>query len=239
MQASFIAQSQNQPTVTRGLVAYWTFNESTGSIVHDFSGNKNDGILSGSSAAYPRPSWTTGKIGPSLFFSGSGETLGGFITLNTGLNIANTGATICVWANPVFFRTGGSAYWFIGKDNNTVGRSYDFGIYNSTGNTYQYVAQLNGTYNFFGTTHPSIDGLWHHYAMVLNSSVMAFYHDGIADGTVTGIPSINQTSAQTLLGGRGYVTAQENFIGYLDDIRIYNVALTATEIQQIYNAHDT
>ncbi|MFQ6120757.1 MAG: hypothetical protein ACE5KE_12850 [Methanosarcinales archaeon] len=49
-----------------GTVAYWTFDEGSGNIAHDISGNGNDGSVYGAS-------WTSGKVGKALDFDGSND----------------------------------------------------------------------------------------------------------------------------------------------------------------------
>jgi len=55
-------------TFTRGLVGYWSFDEGSGSMAYDASGNENHGELKPS--ATNRPQWTTGKISGALQFDG-------------------------------------------------------------------------------------------------------------------------------------------------------------------------
>lgn len=50
-----------------GLVGYWSFNEGTSTIAHDYSGHGNNGTLEGSTL----PQWVPGKFGDALSFDGS------------------------------------------------------------------------------------------------------------------------------------------------------------------------
>ena len=53
--------------VSADLIAHWRFDEGSGTIAADTSGNSNDGTLMGN------PQWVTGKIGGALEFDGDGD----------------------------------------------------------------------------------------------------------------------------------------------------------------------
>lgn len=87
------------------------------------------------------------------------------------------------------------------------------------------------------TTSPLNDGNWHHVAVVWNSTLsgaarVQFYVDGVAaanttGSTLTGTPN-TPTSGVFRIGNR--VDGSNFFQGSIDDVRIWNVARTATEI---------
>jgi hypothetical protein len=55
----------------KSLVGYWPFDEGSGTIAKDYSGNGNDGTLcNGSTCGVQGPTWTTGKVGGALSFDG-------------------------------------------------------------------------------------------------------------------------------------------------------------------------
>ena len=70
MNTAFISLIQNSPIITNGLVGYWSLNDGNGSVALDFSGNRNNGSLSGTSP----PTWTVGQMGNALKFSGATTT---------------------------------------------------------------------------------------------------------------------------------------------------------------------
>ncbi len=79
----------SKPPNNLGLVGYWSFNEGTGSIATDFSGNGNAGTLTGP------PTWVNGKRGKALNFSSGSH----YVDLGTNVSIAQNlqQMTIAMW----------------------------------------------------------------------------------------------------------------------------------------------
>jgi hypothetical protein len=85
------------------------------------------------------------------------------------------------------------------------------------------------------------DNQWHHVAFVYNqaaSGVDTFYVDGVASGAVTHGTAWAWPVAQLIELGRSHDAYWHKYTGLLDDVRFYNIALTATQIGQIYNGAD-
>ncbi len=94
-------------------------------------------------------------------------------------------------------------------------------------------------YSLTGATSVN-DNVWHHLAFVRSGSTLSLYVDGSlnAGGTATTGPLAG--------GGSGYNAGVDRwpdfgactsfFTGYEDDLRLYNRALSASEIQSIYNS---
>ncbi|HEW78665.1 MAG TPA: hypothetical protein ENH34_01680 [Phycisphaerales bacterium] len=84
------------PTTVRsqpleGLIAHWKFDEGSGNTAYDSAG-KNNGTIHGAK-------WTTGKIGEALSFNGDGD----YVTVGSDVSIADIADnfTISLWANPL------------------------------------------------------------------------------------------------------------------------------------------
>jgi len=77
-------------------------------------------------------------------------------------------------------------------------------------------------------------GEWMHVAITLEGSTITFYKNGSALGTREGIPGI-ATNAYHLAIGRSLQRAGVRFNGTIDEVRIYNRALSAEEIRYHYN----
>ncbi|MGY4768421.1 PQQ-dependent sugar dehydrogenase [Kribbella sp. CWNU-51] len=203
-----------------GLVGAWGFNEGSGTSVHDSSGSGNNGTLSGAGAT-----WTTaGKYGAALSFNGSS----GNVTVPHSASISlNSSYTLEAWVNPTALSnyetilikevTGGCGYWL-----QTTGNKIASGF--SNGGCREYVS-----------TTPTIPlNQWSHLAAVFNDAANTYtlYLNG------TAIRTANETTApvpntQALVFGQSACSScgGERWRGLLDDIRVYNRALTATEIQ--------
>ena len=86
------------------------------------------------------------------------------------------------------------------------------------------------------------NGEWHHMAVVITDDSspsideVKIYVDGVDDNATSGsTQSINTGTDNTFLIGRDFNNTAKDWNGSLDDIRVYNTDLTATQFLQIYN----
>lgn len=77
------------------------------------------------------------------------------------------------------------------------------------------------------------DGQWHHAVGVKNGTSTTLYVDGVSAGTGTAVSTATGTTT-TYLGSAGGTT--EYFNGTLDEVAVYNTALTSTRVLAHYNA---
>lgn len=122
-----------------------------------------------------------------------------------------------------------------GKDGVYSGRQYMLGLGYVNG---QWVFRphigTSGGFCFFNGTVPVSLNTWYHVAMTYDCGRLALYVNGVLDqaATVTGPPTSSTVSL--LIGGS--VPGPWNFNGQIDELSLYNRALSASEIQAIYNA---
>ncbi len=212
---SFLALSVPVAAQT-GLVAAYGFNEGSGATTADVSGNGHTGTLTGAT-------WTTGKSGDALSFDGNGD----WVTVNHAppLSLTN-GMTLEAWiraASVTNWRTvilkerpGGLAYALYGGDTTGraaayIRRSVDSGDTDATGST---ALPTNA---------------WVHVATTYDGVTLRTYVGGqqVASTPIAGTIT---TSLDPLRIGGNSVWG-EYFSGAIDEVRIYNRALTAAEIQ--------
>jgi hypothetical protein len=205
--------------LTDGLVGYWKFDESaTSSGAVDSSGNGNDGTYVG------HASTTAGKFGRGGSFNRTDA------YVSTPLSVANSESyTFSVWFNSAGFDSGmegyhniiasnvhpGYALYVRDSSNPILGFSTDFGH----GNT--------ATEADFS---PINIGQWYH-AVAINdaeSGTISLYVDGELQDSLSRIGSIE---GNLLIGS--YV---ESYLwnGQLDEVRIYNRALSPDEVRKLY-----
>ena len=191
------------------LVGFWTFDEGAGGIAYDYSGNNATGSWSLGSNK-----WLAGKIGNSaLSFNGGVMTIPSIGTLPM---------TVSAWH----------------KRNDAVEPANSRDVFSALGNYHFLIFQISsygacifnaGNY-CFGYIEPN-DGQWHLYTVVYNSiSSQALYVDGTFISTVNS--GLNPTTYPIIHVGDW--SGSYN-IGPLDDVRIYSRALSASEIQAMYN----
>ncbi len=205
---------------TDGLVGYWKFDELSGTTAADSSGIGNTATLING------PTWTTGKVDGALSFNGQNT----YIDCGTGssLNLTNS-LTICAWIYPESFGQGG---WGRIVDRGNGSSGYSFYV-NSANSTIKYVAYGSNTVS----SSAQVIGLnkWQHVAVVYDDSsdTVTFYVNGQQAGTVgyTASP-FGSSDDPAVIGIRGY-DLNRAFDGLIDDVRVYNRALTEDEVSDI------
>lgn len=211
-----------------GLVGHWTFDGADMvPNVRDRSGRGNHGNISGMTST----TTVIGKLGQALDFESSSSN---YVSITDADSLDVTSAfTFAAWIKAESFTAvNNQANWIFGKDISGA-RSYDFGFYNTSG-TINLTAQINGTNRGLSTASFTIDGLWHHVVATYDGSNVTYYIDGVTSGTVASVnPAV--TSTDLAIGRRNFVGFNEYFDGSIDDVRIYNKTLSASEVKQLYN----
>jgi hypothetical protein len=205
-------------------VGWWRFDEGQGSTAGDSSGG-NNGTLIGNT------SWVAGRIGPyALEFDGDGDYVE--IPDDDSLDIAGQ-MTICAWikCDMSGFRTilakqpGDFLYDFYPGN-------YMFYIYN--GRLRLSHEAIIPDYVRYESSSSVVLGLWQYVAVtIIQNGDVNFYIDGLGAGTVPqegtfGVFNNEPVRIGIRKGGR------YDFDGAIDEVRIYNKALSAEEIEQLY-----
>lgn len=211
--------------LNRGLVLYMPFSEGAGSKTQDLSGRGNHGTLIAS------PKWVGGKFGGSLSFNGVNTYVS--ITNSVSFNFGTDGFAVSFWGNANIAPS--RAYFAVGKlQNSGPWDNFNFGI---TANGFaSFTWRTGGTsYSATGATDLT-DGIWHHFLGVRNSSGIHLYVDGFFIASNTNANTqLNEDHTEGLTIGRERTgTGDESWIGEISEVRIYNRALSAQEVQQLY-----
>lgn len=210
-----------QVTVTpiNDLAGWWKFDENTGSSTADSSGNGNTGTLVNT------PTWVTpGRLGPAaLQFSGASQES---VTANssTSLNSPVSAITISAWVN--------ATDWSGNRRILQKGNS---------DNQYRLLAEnsllkfhLNGVDTLTATLPPT--GTWVHIAATWDGSVMILYTNGVQQASQGASGTIATTADVFAIAKKnGSGVSGDYFNGSLDDVRLYNRALSSSEITAIMN----
>lgn len=95
---------------------------------------------------------------------------------------------------------------------------------------------LSGGNDPYGVSDTAVPlGTWHHVAVVYElSGDMTFYIDGQPDGTASNMPTPHPNESSDLFIGRDSQAAGYYFDGAVDDVRIYDLALSTAEIDALY-----
>jgi hypothetical protein len=208
-----------------GLVGYWPMDEGTGTTALDTSGNGGVATWSGTPVG-TNGYYSTGKIGAYAgSFDGSTTqmqaTVSGTIsqfTVSQWLNENNTGLGSIIadsFGGTSLYPSYGSYFRVVNNNNFAATSSGYFGITN---------------FNFWV-------GSWHLFTVTEDNATVYIYVDGSLQATSSRAVSGGSVTNPQLQMDKNYNPyGTRDLIGSLDDVRIYNRALSASEIQLLYNA---
>jgi hypothetical protein len=210
-------------TSTGGLVAAYSFNEGSGTVLNDLSGNGNNGMIYGAT-------WTTkGKYGSALSFNGTNS----YVDLGNPASLQLTGSmTLSAWVyivgNPpddgqIIAKSDSTGGWQLKTSPDTGVRTFGLMVSSNSSTPVQRYSSLK----------PATK-TWYHVAGVYdaNARTMSLYVNGnLVNGTLWGtIPAsqFNNSAQNVTIGKRegGYY-----FNGSIDELRVYNRALSQSEIK--------
>jgi glucose/arabinose dehydrogenase/predicted phage tail protein len=209
------ATTPSGPAAPPGLVAAYGFNEGSGTTVADASGNANTGTISGAA-------WTTqGRYGQALSFDGSSSLVA--IAGTAALNLT-AGMTLEAWINPSATQGGWRTIMQREVDAYFLNASTSAGPLRPGGGG----TIAGGISVVTGPTASPLGG-WTHVALTYNGATLTLYVNGTAVASQAATGPL-QTNANPLRIG-GNVPYGEFFHGVIDEVRVYNRALSAAEIQ--------
>src|SRR3989441_1191891 len=199
---------------TPGLVAAYAFNEGSGTTVADISGNDNNGTISAAT-------WTTaGRFGNALVFNGTSAR----VTVPDAASLQlTTGMTLEAWVFPTATPTNWRAIVDKNVDGYYLMASTDQGDRPSAGGTW-----VGGNQNTFGPSVVEVN-TWTHLAATFDGETVRLYVNGVQVASQAQTTPLASTTGTLQIGGDSY--PNEFFAGRIDEVRIYNRALSAAEIQ--------
>jgi hypothetical protein len=215
------------------LVGHWQLNEASGNSAADSSGNANHGMLSNG------PAWTTGQLGNGLSFDG----LDDVVNCGSGASLDNLPSiSVSAWINPASMGEGG----FGRIASKAVDPTFNSGWHFMKAGTDQLTfSARHATTNVQRRTNPNsiATGAWQHVAVTWDGSTTAtnvrIYVNGVEvsgyDVTTNGSGSRADDADSNLYLGNNSGGAR-TFHGVLDDVRVYNGVLGASEIADLYVA---
>lgn len=219
-----------QTAIQNNAVLEYNFDETSGTTAIDISGRNNDGSL------YGGASWSIGKNDGAVKLDGSS----GYVKIPNGILNGLNNITITGNVNV----------------SNVVKNQWVFGL-GSDSNKYIFINAQSGSGNVRGaittstyTGEQGVDsspsfpqGVWKHFALVISGDTKQeiLYLDGVqaaVNNNITLTPSQIYDAAKDFSGyiGKSLYSGDPYFNGTVDDFRIYNRALTSTEIQTIVNS---
>ena len=224
--------------LTDGLVSYWNFDEGSGATAYDSVGD-NHGTIHGSE-------WTAGAEGGALSFDGEDD----YVEMVSPGPIGNSPRTVCAWAR-MASTLKQEKYFYAKYILSYGGAYYGFGSEFRAGLSGQGVCEgvTIDICNSAATYSESVDdGCWHHYAFVVPDKDLAslgdvkIYKDGDLVSLYDHICSVDSltrvldTEATFPIHVGRYHDPSDvgrHFKGDIDEVMVYDRALSIEEIQQI------
>ena len=232
--------AQPKPAATDGLVGWWKFDEGGGEKVADSSGHGHDGKVFGVT------NWEKGHIGNGAlkitnFQEGENITNGGVVIDDSPL-LRPSRFTVAMWVkwsrdfrqkalnrllqkgndnNETFVILGG------GDNRGNADNALSFAIAQETrGDVYSVSAK--GTFE---------GGKWYHVAATYDGADMLLYVDGkVAGKNSIGDVKLIAVEGEPLVIGSRPPNMDRGFDGVVDDVRIYNKALSAEDVGKLYES---
>ncbi len=220
-------------------VAHWKFDECEGGTIHDSSENGNHGTWSGAgggtqtsvgTCSTSGTAWgngVSGKYGASLNFDGTDD----YVDVNT--NLSTIPYTISGWIKYSGSLTTPGFVSF--TDSN--GRRRDVYIYNNNMLRIFTYDGSNARYYVSPTIKSFNDNQWHHIVGTFDGTTPYVYADGIRYSVSTPVSAGTYPTGKIRIGALNIspMTSQYYFSGQIDDVQIYNYALSADQVKQLTN----
>ncbi|GDX53094.1 hypothetical protein LBMAG27_21410 [Bacteroidota bacterium] len=216
---------------TTGLVAWYPFNGNA----NDGSGNALNGIVTNAILSTDR----FGNANQSYDFYYSGAR----IEVPWSSLLFPDTITVSGWFNTPTGSNGGGAILRSGNGSTDSWKGYYF---HSDGSTIDsiplYYKDMGGggyrVYNYLATQYAHRD-IWNFFTVVRTPSTLQLYLNGQPAGTLTGLLPYDKPTSTPLIFGNNHLPFDVHFEGRLDDIGIWNRALTQQEITALYTGCNT
>jgi len=223
--SNWVTAAEELQKDTSNMILWYKFDEISGTIATDSSGNGNNGVL------YGGASWTTGKKLGSVKLDG----VNGYVDMPDGILKDVNDFTIATWvkANSQIsfqrvFDFGNSQsvnMFFTPHANHSNAKGC---LYAITLGSYQNEERVNSGINLEL-------GVWKHIAITMSGNTAILYEDGVEvarNENMTLRPSDLGATTNNYIGRSNY-SVDPYFNGEIDDFRIYNTALSEAEIKQL------
>lgn len=211
--------------VTNGMVGFWTFNgqDTINGTIADRSGQNNSlyFFAMATSTAY-----VPGKVGQGLYF----DTGIDYLVDGQSSVVHNFGTnpfSVSVWLKTTF---AGAGARLVDKRALCIDDNF-WEVSIGSGNLIGCVD--DGTVSCVSGAVTVNDDAWHHGVFIRNGTSLAVYVDGVLDTTGTANTLANVSNSEPLRIGDS--VCNNDYVGNLDEVRLYDRALSASEVKHLYN----
>ena len=203
------------------LVGWWKLDEAEGNKVSDSAG-ENNGTIHGAK-------WATGQSGGALRFDGTNHV----VIPNESFFDFTGKMTVMAWMKASYDRRNLSTIIAKGSDGNGGWALQKAGIANGVS---FWVDVAGMPWDGIKTNIAVFDNQWHHIAGVYDGKNAYIYVDGGVDLNSVSCSGSIKTNDQDVYIGQNPVSMARPWEGLIDDARVYNYALSADEIKELFIA---
>ena len=209
------------PSPSTNPIAYWKFDEGVGTVAQDSSGTGNNAKLVNGAA------WTTGKSGSAVSFDG----LDDFVKIAT-TNLSTLQGTFTAWVKAPFFK---SAPQYIFGHSSIPAYGNRMQLYtDETGGNLD--VGLGASHTAAANVQQLQANIWHHISLTWSSGNYVVYVNGVqkTTGSYSGLSTLNSYAH---IGGAGLDSDPQSWSGAIDEVKVWNRALSVTEVQNEFNSY--
>ena len=204
-----------------GLIAWWDADASSAPVAVDIQNGHNGTMVNGATLA-------PGYYGQAFSFDGVDD----YITVPSSPPLQFvTNFSVSAWAKAD-----------VVTGTRTIVSRYDVSCWNGSNDCLAYILRLEdavprayfapGLGLAMWVTGPAVDTGWHHYAITYTNTSAVLYVDAVAVDTIAMGQPVSSRLIPTAIGANS--VGSENFDGLIDEVQIFDRALSAPEVQAIY-----
>nr|NCS40427.1 hypothetical protein [Microcystis aeruginosa BS13-10] len=213
----------------QGLAGYWNFEEATGNTVNDLTANKNNGtLINGIQRTVANSNSITQPEGKALYFDGVND----YVQVGEKSSLVLTDKfTLEAWINPI--------------------KGADQGIIINKEGEYEIARFSDGTIRWYFWANPSLgndwintgyiapENQWTHVALTYDKNIVKIYANGELiqsyETSVTLVDGLTTWNDFRIGGRQGFTGTGNYFKGQIDEVRVWNITRTQSEIQANLN----
>jgi len=225
--------------ITTGLVGYWKFDEGSGTTAADSSGNNNTGTVNGGAA------WTTGKLNQALSFDRANDYVNaGSASSLDNIETTGSGLTVSAWIYARSYGYGNNGM-IVSKGSANMNGHWRF-MFAGAANYLIFVKDYSGANDLYLYVDfpASYFNIWKHVVVTWDGSTSAsnihIFINGVQAATKSSSDGVggkvSDASNFLAIGAADdYGSGNYFFDGLIDEVRIYNRALSASDVSELYN----